>query len=189
MNDAPPRPLSKLVALVSSLIVAAIAMIALWNYLGGSGGDAPATRSAVISPVQDAVAASAAHSRGCNRRITELVRASAPATELVQIKDCGEDARRLAAAGYSALDAATGPEDSSLRAEFLDAAGSLLSIYEMQGDDFDMINELMQNAIAKGTPIASRASDISYTLGNSAPEIAAANAQLDRTQAAYRSGG
>ncbi len=189
MSDASPRPLSKLVALASSLVVAAIAVIALWNYLGGNGGDAPATRTAVISPVQDAVAASAAHAEGCNRRITQLVRASTPDAELAQIKDCGEDSRRLAAAGYSALDAATGPDDSPLRAEFLDAAGSLLSIYEMQGDDFDMINEVLQDAIAKGTPTASLVSDISYTLGNSAPEITAANAQLDRTQAAYRSGG
>ncbi|WP_113912879.1 hypothetical protein [Roseovarius dicentrarchi] len=188
MNAAPPRPMSKLIALVSSLAVAGVAIFALWNYLGGSGGDAPAKRSAVIAPVREAVAASASHSHACAGRIAALTR-GAPGAAAPDIKPCGTEARRLAASGYSALDAATGPDDSPAKAEFLDAAGSLLSVYEMQGDDFDLIHDLVQDAAAKGAPVAALASDIDYTLGNSAADIAAATAQLDRTQAAYRSGG
>ncbi|MCQ0092719.1 hypothetical protein [Roseovarius sp. M141] len=194
MSDASPRPLTKLVALASSLVVAGIAVVALWNYLGGSGGDDPATRTSVISPVQDAVRAAAAHSETCGHRLSSIARVNTAQggdldARLAETKDCGAIARRLAVAGYSALDIATGPDDSPLRAEFLDSAGSLLSIYEMQGDDFDLIQDLLQNARADDTPVASLASDINYTLGNSAPDIAAAEGQLARTQAAYRSGG
>lgn len=189
MSAAAPRPWSRLIALGSSLAVAGIAAVAVWNYLGVGGGDTPAERGAVITPVRDAVAAAATNSEDCSRRIRDALPRSAAGALVAQIKDCGRDARRLAAAGYSALDAATGPDDSAKRAEFLDAAGALLSIYEMQGDDFDLVRELLQDAAAKGTPLASMASDISYTLGNSASDVAAAKAQLDRLQAAYRSGG
>ncbi|HEY9039292.1 MAG TPA: hypothetical protein VIN05_10175 [Roseovarius sp.] len=194
MSDASPRPLSKLIALASSLLVAAIAVIALWNYLGGGGGDDPATRTAVINPVRDAVEAAAAHSQDCGRRFDDVTRADAseradPDAALARIQTCGADARRLAVAGYDALDAATGPDDSPLRAEFLDSAGSLLSVYEMQGDDFDLARDLLQDARANDRPMASLATDLSYLLGNSAADIAAAEEQFARTQAAYRSGG
>ena len=194
MSDASPRPLTKLVALASSLVVAGIAVIALWNYLGGSGGDDPATRAAVIGPVREAVEAAAAHSEECGRHIGDMTRADAPGgtgpeAALAQIQDCGRDARLLAVAGYAALDAATGPDDSPLRAQFLDSAGSLLSVYEMQGDDFDLIRDLLQDARASGTPLASLAADVSYMLSNSTADIAAAEDQFTRMQAAYRSGG
>ncbi len=194
MSDPSPRPLTKLVALASSLLVAGIAVIALWTYLGGSGGDDPATRATVIGPVREAVEAAATHSEACGRRIGEVTGADAPEgadldASLAQIRDCGRNARRLAVAGYTALDAATGPDDSPLRAEFLDSAGSLLSVYEMQGDDFDVIQDLLQEARASGRPLASLATDVSYMLSNSAADIAAAEDQFTRMQAAYRSGG
>lgn len=190
MNAAPPRPLSKLIALLSSLAVAGVAIVALWDYLGGSSGDAPAKRSAVIVPVRGAVDASAGHSKACTSRIAALTRGAPGAGALAnEIKPCGAEARRLAAAGYSALDTATGPDDSPQKAEFLDAAGSLLSVYEMQGDDFDLIGGLLQDAAAKGAPASALASDIDHTLGNSAADIDTATAQIERTQAAYRSGG
>ncbi|PVA08822.1 hypothetical protein DC366_17130 [Pelagivirga sediminicola] len=191
MSSAAPRLTSKVIALLSSLVVAGIAIVALWTYLGGSGGDDPATRSRVIGPVREAVDAAAANAEACSRRLGDIAQQSGAdlAASLDETQSCGQSARRLAAEGYTALDTATGPQDSPLRAEFLDSAGALLSVYEMQGDDFDMVHDLLQNAHASGAPVAPLGSDVTYTLGNSAPDIAAAVAQLAKTQDAYRKGG
>jgi hypothetical protein len=194
MSDASPRPLPKIIALTSSLVVAGVAGFALWNYLGGSGGDTPAARSAVIGPVRDAVSAAASHSATCGDYFSGMTQTAVAQgadldARLAQTNECGAVARRLAVSGYSALDTATGSNDSALRVEFLDSAGSLLSLYEIQGDDFDVIQDMLLNARASGAPMTALASDVSIMLGNSVPDIAAAEGQLARTQDAYRSGG
>ncbi len=194
MSQIRPRPAMRLLALLSSLAVAGIVAVALWTYLGGSGGDDPVTRRAVIAPVQEAVAAAQAHAQLCAQGFAGLTRDSGPTgaaldARMAELQDCGQGARRLAEAGYAALDTATGPDDSPLRAEFLDSAGALLSVYELQGDDFDVIHTLLQSARAADRPLPPLADDVGNVLDNAASDIAAAEAQFDRTLEAYRAGG
>ncbi|MDO5757649.1 MAG: hypothetical protein Q4P24_09050 [Rhodobacterales bacterium] len=190
MTAEPPRIWPKLVALISSLAVVAIAVFALWNYLGGSDGDDPPTRISVIDPVADAVAAAAAHSDRCIRVLSDGAHAdTARDTDIAATATCGSVARDLAAAGYAALDAATGPKDSARRAEFLDSAGALLSVYEMQGDDFDMAHDMLESAHENEAEPESLSTEIDEILARAATDITVAQEQLERTQAAYQSGG
>lgn len=189
MSQTAPRPAAKLIALLSSLAVAAVVAVALWSYLGG-GGDDPATRRAVVGPVEEAVNALRANAERCAEGFAGLAAdGAATAAQIDAFRNCGAEARRLAEAGYATLDAATGPDDSPLRAEFLDSAGALMSVHEIQGDDFDVIHELLKGARAGGRPATALAGDIGYMLGNVAPDIAAAEMQFTRTLDAYRAGG
>jgi len=180
---------------IAALVSAALLIfsgVAVWRHMGGSSGDPVDERGAVITRVGGAVDAASTHAATCSAGLTSLASAAidqSTDTNMAEFESCGKTARALAEMGYTALDGGTDLSDSPLRAAYLDAAGSLLSVYEMQGDDFDVIYDLLHRARSGGASSISQTSDITYILGNVAPDIAANQQELDRARAAYRKRG
>lgn len=188
-----PRRATMIVAALASAALLLVSGLAVWRHLGGTGGDPTGERSAVITKVGGAVDAAGIHSQKCTEQLAVLAGDRIAATDLNahldQVETCGKTARALADAGYTALDVGAGLSASPGRAAYLDAAGSMLSVYEMQGDDFDVIFDMLHRARETGAPIAPLGSDITYILGNAAPDLAAGQQELDRTRTAYRKRG
>ncbi|MFX0544331.1 hypothetical protein ACEWPL_002160 [Roseovarius sp. S1116L3] len=186
-----PKRGTLIVAALASAAILAVSGIAVWRHLGGSGGDTPAQRSAVIAPVSAALTASGEHSEQCTAGIRALTETSATGTAEVldSLERCGETARLLADHGYGALDTDTTTPGSPLRAAYLDAAGALFSVYELQGDDFDVIFDMLHRARSTGAPLTGPASDAAHILGNGAPDVDAARKEAARAEAAYRKRG
>lgn len=198
-----PRTATLVIASLASLALILVSGVAVWRHLGGAGGDDPAKRSAVLTPVDAAVARAAANAESCAQGLSDVTSAdstiddSALDAEISRLGECGATARALAERGYAALDAATEPVElgnapgieSPRRDTYLDTAGSLLSVYEMQGDDFDLIFDLLQRARANDAPIAQLHSDVTSILGNGAPDIITGQKALDRARDTYRANG
>lgn len=198
-----PRTATLVIAALASLALILVSGVAVWRHLGGAGGDDPAKRSAVLTPVDAAVARAAANAETCAQGLSDVtspdsaVDYSALDAEISRLGECGATARTLAERGYAALDAATEPVelgdapgiDSPRRDTYLDTAGSLLSVYEMQGDDFDLIFDLLQRARVNDAPIALLHSDVTSILGNGAPDISTGQKALERARDTYRAKG
>ncbi|WP_138934213.1 hypothetical protein [Roseovarius arcticus] len=188
-----PRRATMIVAALASIALLLVSGLAVWRHQGGSGGDPVSDRSAVIAKVGGAVDAAGIHAADCTERLVDLAGGAIADADLNarldQLETCGKTARALADAGYTALDAGAGLSASPGRAAYLDAAGSLLSIYEMQGDDFDVIFDMLHLARETGAPIAPLSADITYILGNVAPDLTAGQQELDRARKAYRKRG
>ena len=188
-----PRRATMIVAALASVALLLVSGLAVWRHQGGAGGDPASERSAVIAKVGGAVDAAGIHAGECAERLADLAGGTTAGADLNarldQVETCGKTARALADTGYTALDAGAGLSASPGRAAYLDAAGSLLSIYEMQGDDFDVIFDMLHRARKTGAPIAPLGADITYMLGNAAPDLAAGQQELDRARKAYRKRG
>lgn len=198
-----PRTATLVIAALASLALILVSGVAVWRHLGGAGGDDPAKRSAVLTPVDAAVARAAANAESCAQGLIDVTSAdnardeSTLDAEISRLGECGATARTLAERGYAALDAATEPMElgdapvveSPRRDTYLDTAGSLLSVYEMQGDDFDLIFDLLQRARANDAPIVLLHSDITSILGNGAPDIETGQKALERARDTYRAKG
>ena len=184
-----PRNATLIIAALASAAILLVAGVAVWRHLGGASGDAVSDRSNVIASIGDAIEAAGTNSDRCAQGLTALAGDAAGDTldaRMDQLETCGKAARNLAEQGYSALDAGAGLSDSPLRAAYLDAAGSLMSVYEMQGDDFDLIFDMLHSARSTEAPMAPLRSDITYILGNVTPDIAAGQQELARARDAYR---
>ena len=59
----------------------------------------------------------------------------------------------------------------------------------MQGDDFDMAHDMLESAHENEAEPESLSTEIDEILARAATDISAAQEQLERTQAAYQSGG
>ena len=188
---------------LATALLIAVSGVAVWRHVNGAAGDDPATRLAVHTPVEAAIAEAEAHSALCAGELTAITRtpgpdAGATASGMTLLETCGATARRLAEQGYGALDVAAGittveaaPDGAGSpgRAAYLDASGSLLSVYELQGDDFDVIFDALHHARLAGTPLAGLSEDVARSLGNSTPDIAAAQDEQARALSAYHRGG
>lgn len=194
MSMARPSNATLIIAALASLALLLVSGIAVWRHFSSVGGDDLATRSAVVVPVDEAITAASNHSDSCIEGLSKLVRASSSALNvaLAEFDNCGKVARQLAERGYSTLDAAAGSAEaasSAGRDAYLDAAGSLFSVYEMQGDDFDMIFDMLSRANGSGTAIATLQGEITAILDTSAPDIQTGQKELARARDAYRSKG
>ncbi|MFX0541069.1 hypothetical protein ACEWPM_004960 [Roseovarius sp. S4756] len=186
-----PKRGTMIVAALASAALLVVSGVAVWRHLGGSSGDTLAQRSAVIAPVSAALAASGQHSDQCVTGFRALTEANSDDAffALDRIENCGETSRLLADHGYGALDNNAGTPASPLRAAYLDAAGSLFSVYELQGDDFDVIFDMLHRARSTDAPLTDLASDVRHILGNGAPDIDAARQEATRAEADYRKRG
>ncbi|MEX1236339.1 MAG: hypothetical protein WEB56_15260 [Roseovarius sp.] len=184
-----------LIAGLTSAAILAVSGIAVWRHLGGTGGDTPAQRSAVIAPIAEVLDAARDHSDRCAAEFSALITAaSATDDAMARLESCGDTARALAERGYVSLDtvpqAGEAPDSTSpRRAEYLDSAGSLLSMYELQGDDFDVVYDMMARARATGATLSSLSADAGHVLNTGAPDVEAARKEATRAEAAYRKGG
>lgn len=187
-----PRSATLVIAGLASLAIVLVAGIAVWRHLGGVPGDDLTIRSAVTTPVDEAVAKAAAHSTACAEGLSNLASADNDANASAlesEMAGCGAIARDLAERGYSTLDAVAGSADTGStpgRDAYLDAAGSLLSVYEMQGDDFDMIFDMLERARSDGAPMQG---DITSILSDGLPDITAGQKELARARDSYRAKG
>ena len=185
-----PRRATLIVAALASAALLLVSGLAVWRHQGGTGGDPAGQRATVIANVGAAVDAAGIHSADCTNRLTSVAAGTGPDADLDaqldQLETCGKTARALADNGYTTLDVGADLSASPGRAAYLDAAGSLLSLYEMQGDDFDVIFDMLHRARETRAPIAPLSADITYILGNVAPDLAAGQQELDRARKAYR---
>lgn len=179
-----------LVAALASAALIAVSGWALWRHMAGDGGDTPAERTAVIGPVAALSEAAIRHSDRCTEGLLALTRA-ADATDAAidAMETCGERARAIAEQGYAALDEAAGQSTSEARAAYLDAAGALFSVHELQGDDFDLIFDMIHNARTTGAPLNGLGADTGHIIGNAAPDVAASRNEAARAETTYRSRG
>ncbi|SEK94771.1 hypothetical protein [Roseovarius nanhaiticus] len=193
-----PRRGTLIAAALASAAILAVSGVAVWHHLGGGGGETPTMRNAVMVPVDAAVEAAQLNASNCASRLAEVTQLTDRAgidAELDRLETCGSAARRLAEEGYGALDIAAGvtgapgAAPSPRRAQYLDAAGSLLSVYEIQGDDFDVAYDILDRARRTGAPLGPLASDITSILGNASSDVAAAREEAARARDAYRKRG
>ncbi|RKF17032.1 hypothetical protein D6850_05800 [Roseovarius spongiae] len=137
-------------AVIAGLIVVALLVVFAWRQSRQNAADA-AARRADMQPVIAAVDAAAANSAQCAERFSKLTDPAASLEEsavdglMAETEDCGFMARALAEEGYARLDSSASAEDSEAKANFLDAAGATLSVYELQGDDFDALHDLLES--------------------------------------------
>ncbi|MFD0857913.1 hypothetical protein [Roseovarius aquimarinus] len=195
-----PRNRARIVAGSATAVLVVVAAIAVWRHQTGAGGDDPATRQAVMARIEGALEAAGTHSARCAEQLLAQT-SDAPARPLDDLETCGETARLLAEEGYTALDEAAGMDarggdgegdgiiGSPARAAYLDASGALFSVYEIQGDDFDVIFDTLHRARLAQTPLAQLNADVSRSLSNSAPDVAAAQSQQADARETYRRGG
>ncbi|MEB8389331.1 hypothetical protein OO012_19110 [Rhodobacteraceae bacterium KMM 6894] len=178
------------VGLIVGLTIVVVGLIASFaGYRPGPRPEALEARIAVINPVIAAVNTAQAHATQCIAWFSELTDTQLPPAEaqsrMARTQRCGQTARATAEAGYGTLDQVSIGPDSPTKAQFLDAAATALSIYEMQGDDFDTAQTLLGDAMTQGTPLTDMRTTVLDQLATLASDLVASHDALNQTRADY----
>lgn len=182
------------VALITGLAIVLVGLIfSLAGYRPGPRPEALEARIAVINPVIAAVNTAQAHATQCIAWFAELTDTQLTPAEIqprmARAQPCGQTARAIAEAGYGTLDRVSIKPDSPAKAQFLDAAATALSTYEVQGDDFDTVHALLGDAITEGTPLTGMRAIVMDQLGTVSSDLVASHDAVRQTQADYHANG
>jgi hypothetical protein len=180
--------------LIMGLTIVVVGLIAsLAGYRPGPQPEDAEARIAVITPVIEAVNTAQAHATRCNKGFAALTTSKATPTDaqsrLAQVAPCGPVARAIAEAGYGTLEQVSRGPDGPQKALFLDVAATALATYEAQGDDFDAVHVMLDDAIDAGTAPSELRTIVADQLNTLANDLGTIHDALRDAQASYRAEG
>lgn len=149
-------------------------------------------RIAVINPVIETINSAEGYASDCIGYFDELTDPAQSLTSaeakarLFFAETCGRQARSSSEDGYDVLSRVSGADDGPAKTAYLDAAAALLSMYEAQGEDFDLAYQVVEATRDSGTPLSNARGEMAQHLNNLNADINDSLDMLRSAQADYR---